>query len=81
MTGMPARRLGLSDRGTVDVGLVADLVVFDPETVTDRADFMNPHQYAQGIDCVLVNGAVVVEKGEHTGALAGKVLRKQTGAA
>lgn len=80
MTGMPARKLGLSDRGTIGVGLTADLVVFDPETVIDRADFMNPHQYARGIDFVLVNGAVVIEKGEHTGALAGKVLRKQTGA-
>ena len=79
MTGLPARRLGLPDRGRIDVGLAADLVVFDPETVIDRADFMNPHQYAQGIDCVLVNGSVVVEKGEHTGALPGKVLRKQTG--
>ena len=81
MTGMPARKLGLADRGTVDVGLVADLVVFDPETVIDRADFMDPHQYARGIDCVLVNGSVVVDKGEHIGALAGRVLRKQTGAA
>ncbi len=81
MTGMPARRLGLSDRGTIDVGLVADLVVFDPETVIDRADFTNPHQYAAGIDYVMVNGSMVIEKGEHTGALAGKVLRNQPGAA
>lgn len=80
MTGMPARRLGLTDRGTIDVGQVADLVVFDPDSVIDRADFMNPHQYAQGIDCVLVNGTVAIESGEHTGALAGTVLRKQAGA-
>ncbi|MYA76550.1 MAG: D-aminoacylase [Gemmatimonadetes bacterium] len=77
MTGQPAQRLGLTDRGRIDVGLVADLVVFDPDTVIDRADFMNPHQYAQGIESVLVNGAVVIESGEHTGALPGKVLRKQ----
>ncbi len=80
MTDMPARKLGLSDRGTVGVGLAADLVVFDPDTVIDRADFMNPHQYAHGIDFVLINGSVVIENGEHTGALAGRVLRKQTGA-
>ncbi|MDD9949516.1 MAG: D-aminoacylase [candidate division Zixibacteria bacterium] len=77
MTGQPAQRLGLADRGRIDVGLVADLVVFDPDTVIDRADFMNPHQYAQGIESVLVNGAVVIDGGEHTGALPGKVLRKQ----
>lgn len=81
MTGLPARRLGLADRGRIDVGLVADLVVFDPDTVIDRADFMNPHQYAQGIESVLVNGAVVIDGGEHTGALPGKVLRKQAGSA
>ena len=50
MTGQPALRLGLADRGRIDVGLVADLVVFDPDTVIDRADFINPHQYAQGIE-------------------------------
>lgn len=81
MTGQPALRLGLADRGRIDVGLVADLVVFDPDTVIDQADFMNPHQYAQGIESVLVNGAVVIEGGEHTGALPGKVLRKQAGSA
>ena len=81
MTGQPAQRLGLADRGRIDVGLVADLVVFDPDTVIDQADFMNPHQYAQGIDSVLGNGAVVIDGGEHTGALPGKVLRKQAGSA
>lgn len=81
MTGQPAQRLGLADRGRIDVGLVADLVVFDPDTVIDQADFMNPHQYAQGIESVLVNGAVVIDGGEHTGALPGKVLRKQAGSA
>ena len=79
MTGMPARRLGLADRGTIDVGLVADLVVFDPETVMDQADFINPHQYARGIDHVLLNGSVVIQNGEHTGSLPGRVLRKQVG--
>ena len=81
MTGQSAQLLGVADRGRVDVGLIADLVVFDPETVIDRADFMNPHQYAQGIESVLVNGAVVIDGGEHTGALPGRVLRKQAGSA
>jgi len=75
MTAMPAKRLGLKDRGKIDVGLAGDIVVFDPATVIDKSDFLNPHQYATGIDYVLVNGTVVVEKGEHTGALPGKVLR------
>ncbi|MEE2710461.1 MAG: D-aminoacylase [Gemmatimonadota bacterium] len=76
MTGMPAKRLGLKDRGKIDVGYAADIVLFNPETVIDQADFFNPHQYAAGIDYVLVNGSSAIEKGEHTGALPGKVLRK-----
>lgn len=79
MTGMPARRLGLTDRGKIDVGFAADVVVFDPDTVIDRADFVNPHQYPAGIHQVLVNGAVVIDHGEHTGALPGKVLRRTEG--
>jgi len=66
----------LKDRGKIDVGYAADIVLFDPETVNDQADFFNPHQYATGIEYVLVNGSVAIEKGEHTGALTGKVLRK-----
>ena len=54
----------------------ADLVVFDADTVKDRATFENPHQYPAGIEYVLVNGSLVVEKGRHTGARPGKVLRK-----
>jgi len=79
MTGMPAQKLRLTDRGTIDVGLFADLVVFDPEEIIDRANFINPHQYPQGIEYVLVNGSVVIENGEHSGVLPGKVLRKQLG--
>lgn len=79
MTGMPAKRLGLLDRGRIDVGLAGDVVIFNPETVADPSDFMKPHQYAIGIDYVLVNGAVVIEKGEHTGVLPGKVLRNGMG--
>jgi len=75
MTGMPARRLRLDHRGRVAVGAFADLVVFDPATVADRATFTDPHQYPVGIDVVLVNGEVVIREGEHTGALPGRTLR------
>jgi N-acyl-D-amino-acid deacylase len=70
----PAQRLGLHDRGLVKEGLAADLVVFNPETVADKATFEEPKQYPVGIDYVLVHGAVVVEKGKHTGVLNGQVL-------
>ncbi len=75
MTGLPARRLGLRDRGVLAVGAKADVVVFDAATVADRATYEDPHRYAAGIGHVLVNGRVVVADGEHTGALPGRVLR------
>jgi N-acyl-D-amino-acid deacylase len=75
MTGLPARRLGLRDRGVLAAGAKADVVVFDAATVADRATYENPHQYAAGIGHVLVNGRVVIAAGEHTGALPGRVLR------
>ncbi len=75
-TGFPARRLGLKDRGLVKEGLAADLVVFDPATVIDRATFEEPHQYPLGIPYVLVAGAPVVWDGRHTGARPGRVLRR-----
>jgi len=75
MTGLPARRLGLKDRGLVRPGARADLVVFDPRRVADRATYDDPHRYAAGIDHVVVNGRFVVRDGEHTGNLPGKVLR------
>jgi N-acyl-D-aspartate/D-glutamate deacylase len=75
MTSAPAQRLDLRDRGLVREGMWADLVLFDPETIADRATYANPYQHPQGIDRVLVNGQVVVAKGEHSGKLAGRVLR------
>jgi N-acyl-D-amino-acid deacylase len=76
MTGEPARRLGLKDRGTVTEGRVADLVLFDPAVVTDRADFGTPPQAPLGIDVVVVNGTVMVDHGTISAARPGRVLRK-----
>ena len=75
MTLLPATRLGLTQRGRVAPGLWADLVVFDPDTVTDSATFEEPHQYPLGIRDVLVNGVAVVLAGDYTGERPGKVLR------
>jgi N-acyl-D-amino-acid deacylase len=74
MTGLPARRLGLRDRGAVRVGARADLVVFDPRRVADQATYDDPHRYPTGVEHVLVNGSIVVKDGEHTGSLPGRVL-------
>jgi N-acyl-D-amino-acid deacylase len=75
MTGGPATRVGLKDRGLLRVGMFADITVFDPKTVIDRATFESPNQFPVGIEYVLVNGQVSVDKGERTPALAGQVLR------
>jgi N-acyl-D-aspartate/D-glutamate deacylase len=78
MTGMPAARLGLADRGVLREGAAADVVVFDPATITDRATFESPHQYATGIDYVLVNGTIAVDRGTFTDSRAGMVLRRKS---
>jgi dihydroorotase/N-acyl-D-amino-acid deacylase len=75
MTSAPADRLGFSDRGRISIGLVADLVVFDPATVIDRATFEDPHQYPLGIPHVFVGGVAVARDGVITGARPGVVLR------
>jgi N-acyl-D-amino-acid deacylase len=75
MTSLPARFLGLKDRGAIRVGNWADLVIFDPERIIDRATFMEPHQYPEGIAYVVANGVAVVKDGEHTDARPGHVLR------
>lgn len=74
MTALPARRLGLIDRGRIAEGCWADITVFDADAIRDRATFSDPHQYPSGIDAVLVNGRCVVLEGEHTGRLPGKIL-------
>lgn len=76
MTSLPAQRLGLRDRGLLREGMWADMVIFDAERVTDRATYEEPTLYPEGIEYVIVNGTVVVEGGNHTGALPGMVLRR-----
>ena len=73
---MPAKKFIIKDRGILAKGKFADIVVFNPETVIDKATFSDPHQYPEGIDTVIVNGKIVVQKGEHTGNLPGNVLRR-----
>ncbi len=76
MTSMPAERLGLRDRGRIAVGMKADLVAFDADTVAETSTFDAPHNYPAGIVVVLVNGVAVVENGVHTGDRPGRVLRR-----
>ncbi len=75
MTALPAQKMRLADRGVLKAGMWADVVVFDPETVTDKATFEAPNQLSVGMDYVLINGVPVIAGGEATGALPGKVLR------
>jgi N-acyl-D-amino-acid deacylase len=75
MSGLTARQLHLADRGLIKEGLAADLVIFDPATVADRATFADPFQYPVGISTVVVNGRVVLDNGRHTGARPGVVIR------
>ncbi len=75
MTGMPAARLGLRDRGCVREGCVADLTLFDAKTVRDVGTFTDPHHYPKGIPWVLVNGEAVVANGVFTAARPGRVIR------
>ena len=75
MTSANAEKISLTDRGRIKVGWAADITLFDPATVADRATFTNPHQYPVGIPYVIVNGQVVLDAGNHTGALPGRVLR------
>ncbi len=76
MTGLPAQRLGLKDRGILREGNVADITVFDPELVKDMATFDVPQQFPAGIPHVFVGGTPIVLDGEHTGATPGMVIRK-----
>jgi N-acyl-D-amino-acid deacylase len=76
MTSAPAQKLGLKDRGLIIESYKADITIFDPEKVKDVATFINPQRYPQGIPYVIVNGEIVIQEREHTGALPGRALRK-----
>ena len=73
-TALPAQRMHLTDRGVLKSGMWADIVIFDPATVRDRATFDNPNQLSEGMEYVLVNGVPVIDEGKMTGALPGRVL-------
>jgi N-acyl-D-amino-acid deacylase len=75
MTSAPAARLGISDRGRLEDGLAADIVVLDPATVRSWATYEEPRRFPDGLDHVIVNGVPVVEEGRHTGATPGRALR------
>jgi N-acyl-D-amino-acid deacylase len=75
MSALPAQKMRLADRGVLKAGMWADVVVFDPETITDAATFAQPNQLSVGMDYVLVNGVAVIAGGKATNALPGKVLR------
>ena len=75
LTGLPASNLKLNDRGFLNEGYYADIVIFDPETIEDHATFENPHQYATGVEHVFVNGIQVLNDGEHTGKFPGRFVK------
>ncbi|MDX1940541.1 MAG: D-aminoacylase [Saprospiraceae bacterium] len=75
MTSLPAKRFNLHDRGLIAPGMAADIVIFDPNTIADKATFENSHAYAEGMSYVLVNGKPVIEKGTHNQAKPGKTLK------
>jgi len=77
MTWDPCRRLGLTDRGLLRPGFAADVVVFDPARIRDTATYEDPIKYPEGVEMVVVNGAVTVEGGQHTGARAGRMVRRK----
>jgi N-acyl-D-aspartate/D-glutamate deacylase len=76
MTGFPAAKFGLVDRGVIREGSAADLVVFDPRRIADVASYADPHHPPAGIEHVLVDGTAVVRGGAHTGARPGRALRR-----
>ena len=75
MTGLPAQILSINRRGLIKEGYYADITILDTATVIDKATFEDPHQYAEGVFAVLVNGVIVVENGLHNGNRPGRVLK------
>ncbi len=76
MTALPANRINLTNRGILAKGRIADINIFNPETVKDHDDWAKPHQYATGFSYVIVGGTPVIDKGTRTGAFPGKVLKR-----
>ena len=76
MSGLPAATLGIRDRGRIEAGMKADVLVFDPAALRTKADFPAPHQYAEGMDLVLVNGQPALEKGTFSETRSGIMLTK-----
>ena len=74
MTSLPAKILSINKRGLIKVGYYADITIFDKDTIIDKATFEDPHQYAEGVNTVIVNGIIVVSGGMHNGNLPGRVL-------
>jgi N-acyl-D-amino-acid deacylase len=74
LSQLPASRLGIEKRGSLTIGNYADVVVFDPNQISDKATFDNPRLYAEGVEYVWVNGTLVLKQGEHTGALPGRAV-------
>ena len=76
-SSLPAQMVGIMDRGILKQQFWADIVIFNPNTIIDKATYTNPHQYPEGIEYVIINGEIVIEKGNHTEKLPGRVLRHQ----
>jgi N-acyl-D-amino-acid deacylase len=74
ISGLTAQRLGIVDRGILKPGMAADIVILNPQTVIDRAEYIEPHQFPEGIEYVIVNGETVMAKGRPTGAKPGKAI-------
>jgi len=75
LTQLPASNLKIQKRGSLTEGNYADVVLFDPKTITDKATFEDPHQYSEGVRHVFVNGIQVLNDSEHTGETPGRVVR------
>ena len=76
MTGKPAKKFRLEGRGFLAVGAAADIVVFDPETIADKATMEDPYQYAVGVEALLVNGILTIENGVYNGKRSGRIYRR-----
>jgi N-acyl-D-amino-acid deacylase len=75
MTSLSAAKIGIDDRGLLKPGMYADITLFDPDKAIDKSTYTEPFRYNEGIEYVVVNGQIVLEKGKHTGVRPGKALR------